>query len=189
MDKTQKYGLMVYVATLIYLERPHQAAHAFLGTYLTTDVVCNVIFSTSWNLLTSSANRGITETFKTVTRLAGILHYWPHLAYHEFSALVFLPHLAWSITALRKYALAVMRDSQAAREKDPSINDVYGYFGSATDPRTGQLLLTPVDVRRNTSNFIIAGKCPVNEQDFDNDANSSKAQIQQPVRSQQCSST
>jgi len=43
-------------------------------------------------------------------------------------------------------------------EKDPSIKDVFGLFSSAVDPDTGELALAPLDVRRNTGNFIIAGK-------------------------------
>ncbi len=52
---------------------------------------------------------------------------------------------------------AVMASSKAAREKDPSIKDVFGMFTNARDPDTGELALTPLDVRRNTGNFIVAG--------------------------------
>jgi hypothetical protein len=50
-----------------------------------------------------------------------------------------------------------MATSKAAREQDPSIKDVFGFFSSARDPDTGELALTHDDVRRNTGNFIIAG--------------------------------
>jgi hypothetical protein len=129
-----------------------------LGNYLTTDVVSKVVFTTSWELLTSTANHGITETFKTITRLVGVLHQWPILAYHELSVTVFLPHLAWSATSLRKFTMAVMASRYEMSEKDPSIKDVFGLFSFAKDPDTGELALNSLDVRRNSGNFIVAGK-------------------------------
>lgn len=51
-----------------------------------------------------------------------------------------------------------MADGKAARDKDSSIKDIYSYFTTVRDPETGELALTPDDVRRNTGNFIIAGK-------------------------------
>jgi hypothetical protein len=160
------------------------------GNYLTTDVVSKVIFTTSWELLTSTANRGVTETFKTITRLVGVLHYWPSHAYHEFTATLFLPHLAWSATSLRKFSLAVMASSKAARENDPSIKDVFGLFSTAKDPDTGELAFGPVDVRRNTGNFIVAGTSPLSIPSFrSRNIDIAKAPIQPPAPSQQRSST
>jgi hypothetical protein len=130
------------------------------GNYLTTDVVSKVVFTTSWDLLTSTANHGITETFKTIVRLVGVLHQWPHMKYHELSASIFLPHLAWSATSMRKFTLSVMESRYALKEKDPSIKDVFGLFTDARDPETGELALAPLDVRRNSANFIVAGKYP-----------------------------
>jgi hypothetical protein len=121
-------------------------------------VVSKVVFTTSWDLLTSTTNRGITETFKTIVRLTGVLHQWPVLAYYELSALLFLPHLAWSAPSLKKFSLSVMARRYEMGEKDPSIKDVFGLFSSARDPDTGELALAPLDVRRNSGNFIIAGK-------------------------------
>jgi len=46
-----------------------------------------------------------------------------------------------------------MASIHAAREKDPSIKDVFGLFSSAKDLDTEEL----VSIRRNTGNFIIAG--------------------------------
>lgn len=43
-------------------------------------------------------------------------------------------------------------------EENPSIKDVFGLFSSARDPDTGELALAPLDVRRNTGNFIVAGE-------------------------------
>jgi hypothetical protein len=128
-----------------------------LGNYLTTDVVSNVVFTTSWDLLTSTANHGITETFKTIVRLIGVLHQWPILNYFELSAILFLPHLAWSPSSLKKFSLSVIACRYEMGEKDPSIKDVFGLFSSAKDPDTGELALKPWDVRRNAANFIIAG--------------------------------
>ena len=128
-----------------------------LGNYLTTDVVSKVVFTTSWNLLTSTANHGITETFKTIVRLIGVLHHWPILAYHELSVGIFMPHLAWSATSMRKFTMAVMDSRYELSEKDPSIKDVFALFSSAKDPETGKLALNALDVRRNSSNFIVAG--------------------------------
>ncbi|KAH8651813.1 cytochrome P450 [Tricladium varicosporioides] len=125
--------------------------------YFTTDVVAKVIFTTSWDLMTSTTNRSLSETFKTIVRLVGVLHYWPHMAYHELTALLCLPHLAWSVKALREFSLAVMKSSKEAREKDPSIKDVFGIFSEVRDEETGKLALNADDVRRNTGNFIIAG--------------------------------
>ena len=132
-----------------------------LGNYLTTDVVSKVVFTTSWDLLTSTANHGITETFKTIVRLIGVLHQWPFHSYYSLSSLVFLPHLAWSAASMKKFSLSVMASSYALREKDPSIKDVFSLFSTARDPDTGELALAPLDVRRNTGNFIIAGTSPL----------------------------
>jgi hypothetical protein len=115
------------------------------------------VFTTSWDLLTSTANHGITETFKTVVPLFGVLHQWPFMKYHEFAALVFLPHLAWSASSMKKFAVSVMASRYALKESDPSIKDVFGLFTDARDPETGELALSPLDVMRNSSNFIIAG--------------------------------
>lgn len=125
--------------------------------YLTTDVVSKVVFTTSWDLLTSTANHGITDTFKTLVRLVGVLHQWPFMKYHEFAALIFLPHLAWSAPSMKKFALSVMAGRYALKESEPSIKDVFGLFTDARDPETGELSLSPLDVRRNSSNFIVAG--------------------------------
>ncbi|CZR56731.1 uncharacterized protein PAC_06620 [Phialocephala subalpina] len=125
--------------------------------WLTTDAVTKVIFTTSWDLLTSTANRCVTETFKTVVRQTGVVHNWPHLAYHEVTALLCLPHLAWSLVALENYSVAVMSSSKAERVKKYSTKDVFGYFSNVKDPDTGELILRPQDVRRNAANFIIAG--------------------------------
>ncbi|KAE9367264.1 cytochrome P450 [Stipitochalara longipes BDJ] len=124
--------------------------------YLTTDVISKVVFTTSWDLLTSTTNHGITETFKAIVRLTGVLHQWP-TAYHELTASLFLPHLAWSSLSLKKFSLAVMSRRYDMGQKDPSIKDVFGLFSSARDPDTGELALAPLDVRRNTGNFIVAG--------------------------------
>jgi hypothetical protein len=107
--------------------------------------------------MTSTTNRALTETVKTVVRLVGVLHYWPHLTYHGLTALLFLPHLAWSSKALKSFSLAVMEKSRLTKEKNPSIKDVFSVFATAKDPDTGELALKPEDVRRNTGNFIIAG--------------------------------
>lgn len=111
--------------------------------------------------MTSTANRGVTETFKTVVRLIGVLHYSPTIKFSEILALIFLPHLAWSIPSLRKYSLAVIGSSKEARAKDPSIKDVFEFFASAKIPETGKLALSADSVRRNTANFIIAGTSPI----------------------------
>jgi len=59
---------------------------------------------------------------------------------------------------MTKYALAVMESSKSVRVENPSIKDVFGFFTNVRDPDTGELALTPKDVRRNTANFIVAGK-------------------------------
>jgi hypothetical protein len=127
------------------------------GNYLTTDVVSKVVFTTSWDLLTSTANHGITHTFKTLVRLVGVLHQWPFMKYHEFAALIFLPHLAWSASSMKQFAMSVMAGRYALKESNPSIKDVFGLFTDARDPETGELALSPLDVRRNSANFIVAG--------------------------------
>jgi hypothetical protein len=90
-------------------------------------------------------------------RLIGVLHFWPNFSYVGVTSVIFLPHLVWSLKALRGYSLAVMARSEAARDKDPSIKDVFRGVSSVRDPDTGELALSPVDLRRNTGNFIIAG--------------------------------
>jgi hypothetical protein len=58
---------------------------------------------------------------------------------------------------MKKFAVSVMASRYALKESDPSIKDVFGLFTDARDPETGELALSPLDVRRNSSNFIIAG--------------------------------
>lgn len=93
-----------------------------------------------------------------MVRLAGVLHYWPHVQGHEYTAVTFLPHLALSVTDLKKYSLSVMASSRAVKEKDPSLKNVFSFFSEYKDPETGELALTHTDVRRNTANFIVAGE-------------------------------
>ncbi|KAG4416598.1 hypothetical protein IFR04_010241 [Cadophora malorum] len=126
-------------------------------TWLATDVVTKVIFTTSWDLLTSAANRGVTGCLKAAVHITGILHTWPFLPGHEVTALLCFPHIAWSIPFLEQYANSVIKSSQEARVKDPSIKDVFGIFGAAKDTDTGKVALSKTAVRENTMTFIIAG--------------------------------
>ncbi|KAK0099590.1 hypothetical protein ONS95_013512 [Cadophora gregata] len=126
-------------------------------TWLTTDVVSKVIFTTSWDLLTSAANRGVTKCLKDAVRMTGILHCWPFLPGHEVTALLCIPHVAWSIPFLERYADSVIKSSREARVKDPSVKDVFAIYGDARDPDTGKLALSKSTVQMNTMTFIIAG--------------------------------
>jgi len=116
-----------------------------------------VVFTTSWNLLTSKTNRGVRETMRTIVQLIGILHQNAFLRLHKLVPAIFLPSLAWSTTSLRKYTRAVIQASLDVRKKDPSVSDYFGQFTSAHDPDTGVPALTRTEVRLNSSNFIIAG--------------------------------
>lgn len=58
---------------------------------------------------------------------------------------------------MKQFAISVMAGRYALKESDPSIKDVFGLFTDARDPETGELALSPLDVRRNSSNFIVAG--------------------------------
>ncbi len=58
---------------------------------------------------------------------------------------------------MKQFAMSVMAGRYALKESDPSIKDVFGLFTDARDPETGELALTPLDVRRNSANFIVAG--------------------------------
>lgn len=58
---------------------------------------------------------------------------------------------------LKAYSISVMTSSRAAKAADPSLKNVFSFFSEVRDPETGELALTPDDVRRNTANFIIAG--------------------------------
>lgn len=120
-------------------------------------MISKVVFTTSWDLLISTANRGIPETFKTVVRLIGTLHHWPHLPTHKIGAIICFPHLMWSLKALEGYSNVVMASSTAARNEDPNIKDVFGQFNSYKDPETGELALDAITLQRNSENFIIAG--------------------------------
>ena len=122
-------------------------------------MIANVVFSTSWDLLTSPLNRGVAETLETIIRLVGIAHQTPLLWGSKYAAIISLPHLAWSSRSLRKYTIAMIKRSRALRATDPTIDDYYGQFSSAVDPDTGGPALTRVNVRINSANFIIAGMC------------------------------
>ncbi|KAH6699018.1 cytochrome P450 [Leptodontidium sp. MPI-SDFR-AT-0119] len=125
--------------------------------WLTTDVVSKVIFTTSWDLLTSAANRGVTQCLKAAVRIVGILHAWPFLPGHQVTAFLCFPHVAWSLPKLDIYANSVINSSREARIKDPSIRDVFGIFTAARDPDTGEIALSKGTVHQNTATFIIAG--------------------------------
>ncbi len=58
---------------------------------------------------------------------------------------------------MKKFSMSVMAGRYALKENDPSIKDVFELFTDARDPETGELALSPLDVRRNSANFIIAG--------------------------------
>lgn len=58
---------------------------------------------------------------------------------------------------MKQFAMSVMAGRYALKESDPSIKDVFGLFTDARDPETGELALSPLDVRRNSANFIVAG--------------------------------
>lgn len=120
-------------------------------------MISKVVFTTSWDLLTSTANHSLLESLKAIVRLIGVIHFAPVVALAEPMALLFLPHLAWSIKVVEDYGKAVTVSSKAARETDPSIQDVFGYFTTAKDPDTGELALSDKAVGANTINFIIAG--------------------------------
>ncbi|KAL2068442.1 hypothetical protein VTL71DRAFT_16540 [Oculimacula yallundae] len=125
--------------------------------WLTTDVVSTVIFTTSWDLLTSAANRGVTECLKTAVRVVGVLHAWPFLPGYRITALIFLPQISGSIVSLERYANSVIKSSKEVRIQDPSIKDVFGIFTGARDPDTGELALSHKTVQENSATFIIAG--------------------------------
>ncbi|OWP05009.1 cytochrome P [Marssonina coronariae] len=155
VDKISENGIQTYVEGQGGWTEPKNMA--LWCTYLTTDVVTKVMFTTSWDLLVSPLNRGVLSAVQAIVRLVGTLHYWPHHTYHELTALLFLPHLTWSMKALRQHSIAVMSSSRAAREADPSINDVFAFFSSVRDQESGELALSADAVRRNCANFIIAG--------------------------------
>ncbi|SPO03128.1 related to cytochrome P450 CYP3/CYP5/CYP6/CYP9 subfamilies [Cephalotrichum gorgonifer] len=125
-------------------------------TYLTTDVICKVVFTTSWDLLNSAANRAVTKTLATVTHLIGIMHQTPLLQRHTRAA-IFLPHLAWAATSLQKYSKDIMRSSSKIRKEDPSTDDVFRLYVEAKDADTGKPALGRFDVMINSANLLIAG--------------------------------
>ena len=58
---------------------------------------------------------------------------------------------------MKQFAMSVMAGRYALKESNPSIKDVFGLFTDARDPESGELALSPLDVRRNSANFIVAG--------------------------------
>jgi cytochrome P450 len=127
------------------------------GNYLTTDVVCKVVFTVSWDLLVSSANRGLVDTMSAVVHLIGVLHQSPIFTIRRWAPLVFLPTLAWCMKSLREYTISIMKSTKEARAKDPSIRDFFRQFTEAKDPDTGEVALDSIEVRINSENFIAAG--------------------------------
>ncbi|PKS08395.1 hypothetical protein jhhlp_005339 [Lomentospora prolificans] len=124
--------------------------------YLTTDVICKVVFTTSWDLVSSAANRTVTKTMSTVVHLLGVMHQTPLLQFHSLVALL-LPHLAWCVTSLKKYTSAVIKSSLQVRKEDSSTDDVFKLYVEAKDPDTGNLALGKFDVMINSANLLIAG--------------------------------
>jgi hypothetical protein len=120
-------------------------------------VISKVVFTTSWDLLTSEVNRGVTTTLETIIQLVGVMHQSPLLYTSKHNALIF-PNLAWSPSSLRTYTKAVITASMKVRANDPGVDDYFGQFSSAKDPETGEPALNGTDLRLNSSNFIIAGK-------------------------------
>ncbi|KAL3421802.1 cytochrome p450 [Phlyctema vagabunda] len=125
------------------------------SNYLTTDIITNVVFTSTWELLHSSANRGILNTISTVLRLTGAGHQTKLIYRYEMSALI-LPTIHWSIASLRSFTILIMKASMQARQEDPDIKDVFGLFMHAKDPETGKELDFPT-VRFNASTLIVAG--------------------------------
>jgi len=127
------------------------------GNYLTTDVICKVVFTTSWDLVGSTANRTVTKTMSTVVHLLGVMHQAPLLQFHSLVALL-LPHLAWCVGSLKKYTRTVIKSSLKVRDEDPSTDDVFKLYVEAKDPDTGNVALGKFDVMINSANLLIAGK-------------------------------
>ncbi|RDW62507.1 hypothetical protein BP5796_10809 [Coleophoma crateriformis] len=123
--------------------------------YLTTDVVNMVVFSTSWDLLTSPKNRGVSESLATAVRMVGITHQTRWLYQFKLGPVLF-PHLIGSILGLRKHTLSILGESKKAREENPDIKDVFAQFINAEDPATGTVLSADT-VRLNSGTLIIAG--------------------------------
>jgi cytochrome P450 len=127
------------------------------ANYLTTDVISMVVFTSSWNLLTSSTNRGIRETMAAVVKLFGLMHQTPLFRYNDTLTALLVPRLAWAGSSLMQYAKDMMRASVQVHKNDPTISDFFGQFSEAKDPDTGEAALTRREVALNSSNFIIAG--------------------------------
>ena len=139
---------------------PSRTAHSpDPGNYLTTDVITKVVFSTSWNLLSSPLNHGVIKTSATIVRFLGVAHQ-SSLLYTYKLAIILFPGLVKSASELRKYTIDLMARSMEVRSEfgGHAVKDIFGTLLEAKDPesKTGEHL-TQWDVRINSSNLLVAG--------------------------------
>ena len=128
-----------------------------IGTYLTTDVIAGVVFTTTWDLLSSTKNHDVLHASITVGRLVGILHQSALLYKFPVLVAIFCPSIAKSLKLMIGYVRDMINRSTRAREDDPELKDNFGQYRLAKDPETGQTL-TEREISTNSVLFIGAGK-------------------------------
>lgn len=129
-----------------------------LGNYLTTDIISKVIFSTTWDLLSSTKNHSFVEALSTITHFVGIAH--QSAVFYKFPLFLFVlfPKIAKSRPTVRKHIREMISKRVKLEEEYPDIKDMFSIYNNATDPEseTGEKL-SEWDVRINSSQLIIAG--------------------------------
>jgi hypothetical protein len=86
-----------------------------------SEQITKVVFTTSWNLLSSSLNRGVISTTATIVRLLGVAHQSFLLYSHKLALLVFFPSLAKSGPELKKYTVELMEKSMEVRKEHGGV--------------------------------------------------------------------
>ncbi|KAH8595992.1 cytochrome P450 [Bisporella sp. PMI_857] len=124
-------------------------------TYLTTDIITKVMFTTTYELLASTKNHQFLVAALTAGRMLGIIH--QSALFYKFPLLLALivPAIGKSLTVMRGHIKDMLKRSLQARENN-ALKDNLERFRKARDPVTGEVL-TEDYIRRSCTLFVGAG--------------------------------
>jgi len=148
---------------------------------LTTDIITKVVFSTTWELLSSTKNRGVVVATAAIVELVGIAHQSAILYQFPLLFILLFPRVAKSDPVLHRYAGDMVTRRIKLKEQQPDIKDMFGQYTTATDPesKTGQPL-PKGDVLINSMNLIVAGTSPSSNSEQKLKLNLCQVRIPQP---------
>jgi cytochrome P450 len=149
---------VVYVEDILRSIDTMETDPNFTGNYLTTDVISKVIFSTTWDLLTSTKNHAVVDASTTIVKFVGITH--QSALFYKFPQLLalFIPKIASSQPQLGKYMRGMIAKRIEMEKDNPDIKDMFSIYKNATDPESSAgEKLTEEHLRFNSGQLIVAG--------------------------------